>query len=126
MSEAKFTVLTSSSDQIAKTPEIAIIEFGAVKRLRGLPSATRRKNIRSILNRAAPMALAAGELIVMEKRELITRVANEYDVFGPLLMQLAEAQDELAILKGLIGAAEARLAIALANVEGEKPPVPIE
>ena len=66
------------------------------------------------------MAVAAAEIVAMEKTELIARVDEHYDVFGPLLMQLAEATNDPKLLVDVIQAAECRLAVALANVEGGK------
>jgi hypothetical protein len=66
------------------------------------------------------MAVIAREIAVMEKAELINKVDEKYEVFGPFLRQLADAKDGARALMELIGTAEIRLAVALANVEGDE------
>ena len=63
------------------------------------------------------MTVAAAELVGMEKGELITRVEEHHDVFGPMLTSLSEAAADAKMLVDLCQAAECRLAVALANVE---------
>jgi hypothetical protein len=65
------------------------------------------------------MAVVAAEIISLNKDELIARVAEQYDVLGPCLMWLAHAGDDARVVLDIIRAAEARLAVALANVEGD-------
>jgi len=65
------------------------------------------------------MAVVAAETISLNKDQLIPRVAEQYDVLGPCLMWLAHAGDDARVVLDIIRAAEARLAVALANVEGD-------
>lgn len=55
----------------------------------------------------------------MDKSELIERVSDKHEQFGPFLMQLAYAKDKARVMMELIGTAEVRLAVALANVDGD-------
>jgi NAD(P)H-hydrate repair Nnr-like enzyme with NAD(P)H-hydrate epimerase domain len=65
---------------------------------------------------AAQIALA---IVVKDKNELLKLVANRYETFGPALMELANASASAAALQEVIGSAEARLAVALAVIEGD-------
>ena len=102
----------------ATASEIAQLEFRALKTVRGLSQQERTEKFHNIISFLRPMAITAAEIIGTEKTELITRVGEHYDVFGPLLMQLANATNEAKVLADMIHAAECRLAVALANVEG--------
>jgi hypothetical protein len=55
----------------------------------------------------------------MHKPELILAVAEDIDEYGPRLRQFAEAKIAAELLRDILSGAEKRLAIALANVEGE-------
>jgi hypothetical protein len=102
----------------ATIAEMAQVEFRALKALRGLSRQDITAKFSGLTGFLGPMAVAAGEIVALEKAELITRVAEHYDVLGPLLMQLAEATSDAKLLVDVIQAAECRLAVALANVEG--------
>jgi hypothetical protein len=54
----------------------------------------------------------------MEKSELIQTVDKRYDTLGPALMAFAEAANDAETVRKLLTAAETRLAMALAVVEG--------
>jgi hypothetical protein len=66
------------------------------------------------------MAVLAGEIMAADKPKLITMVEKAYDELGPCLMQLAHAKEDARALMEMIGSAEIRLAVALANVEGDE------
>jgi hypothetical protein len=59
------------------------------------------------------------EIVVMTKAELIAKVEAGHDVFGELLLELADKKEDAKAILDVISAAEARLMVALANVEGE-------
>lgn len=71
-----------------------------------------------MIDRIRVAALVAVEFLVFDKDELIARAAADYETLGPVLMALADAADTLKGLREIVTAAELRLAIALANVEG--------
>jgi hypothetical protein len=49
-----------------------------------------------------------------------------FRAMGPSLRELAEAEKEIRMLGEMIAAAETRLAVALANVEGDEEPTAAE
>jgi hypothetical protein len=56
----------------------------------------------------------------VDKAKLIAMVEKAHDEFGPGLKLLADAKEDARALMELIGSAEVRLAVALANVEGDE------
>lgn len=102
----------------ATIAEMAQVEFRALKALRGLSHQDIAEKFGNVIEFLGPMTVAAAEVVALEKPELIAKVGDHYDVFGPLLMQLAEATKDAKLLVDVIQAAECRLAVALANVEG--------
>jgi hypothetical protein len=65
------------------------------------------------------MVVAAGEIVVMNKAELIAKVEAGHDVFGNTLLAIADTKEDVKAMLDVISAAEAQLMVALANVEGE-------
>ena len=61
----------------------------------------------------------AAELYVRDKAEVVKMVEEKYDAFGPGPMELADAFLDAQVLIDSIRSGEARLAVALAIVEGE-------
>jgi hypothetical protein len=104
----------------ATIKSIAAFEFAAVKEFRNLSKVERLRNAHGLVDRVRPMAVIAGEILAVPKEELIAKVADGYEILGPCLMQLADAKDDARALMELIGSAEVRLAVALANVEGDE------
>jgi hypothetical protein len=105
-----------SKKRPATTAEIAEVEFdGAVSRL---TKEQRAAAIADMLAKISAVLPLAYEIALASKDELVTRVDCEYDEIGPRLMELAQAGDAAKVLVELIGSAEARLAVALAVVEG--------
>jgi hypothetical protein len=102
----------------ATVEEIAAVEFAAMKQFRGLTRAERLRKIHDVW----PMAALAIEIVGLNKSELVARVAEKYESFGPALMRLAHAADRAKVQLDLISAAECRLAVALAVVEAEPLP----
>lgn len=119
MSSSKPALQVVPRGKPATVAEIAALEFRALKAVRGLSQKMRLQKSHAIVDGLRPMAVAAMEIVAMSKTELITKADDKHDVLGPLLMQLAYAKDDAKMLVDVIGAAEARLAIALANVEGD-------
>lgn len=103
----------------ATAANISMLEFKAVKRLRGLSSKQRIKKAHAIADSLRPMSVIALEIVVCEKAELIAKVQAGHDTFGPFLMELAHAKDNARALMEVLEAAEMRLAVALAVVEGD-------
>jgi hypothetical protein len=100
----------------ATTAEIAAVEFdGAVSRLTAGQRATA---IADLLETISPLLPLAYEIGLASKDELVARVEREYEELGPRLMQLLRAREAAEILHDMLDAAEARLAVALAVVEG--------
>jgi len=115
----ELTLITEPKRKAATVVEIAALKFKAIKQIRAVSKKQRLKNAHSMIERLRPMAVLAGEIVAMDKAELISRVRDRYDEFGPFLMMFAEARQTVAAVREIIGAAEARLAVALANVEGD-------
>jgi hypothetical protein len=65
------------------------------------------------------MVVAAGEIVTMNKAELIAKVEAGHDVFGELLLDIADKKEDAKAILDVISAAEARLVVALANVEAK-------
>jgi hypothetical protein len=82
----------------------------------GSHSRKRTEKIYGIISFLSPMAVAAAEIVALEKTELIARV-REHAVFGPLLKQLAYATSDARLLVDIIHAAECRLAAAPASLD---------
>jgi hypothetical protein len=92
----------------------------ALKQFRNLSKTERIQKIHDTVDRIRPMAVLASELLTKEKPELIALVDEQYKKFGPFLMQLAHATNDAKALANVIGAAEVRLAAALANIEDDE------
>lgn len=103
----------------ASVAEIAAVKFAAIKEFRGRTKMERLKRVHGIVDDVRALATVAAEIVAMNKEELIAKTSERYDQLGPLLMQLAHGRDDACLLMELIGSAETRLAVALANVEGE-------
>jgi hypothetical protein len=95
------------------------MEFAAVREFRGLTQEQRIKKAHAIVDRVRPMAVLAIEVVSMEKSDLIEAVEDKYEIFGQFLMDLADATKQARSLLEVISAAECRLAVALAVVEGD-------
>jgi hypothetical protein len=103
----------------ATIAEISVIEFRAIKLFRGLSQHKRLTKSHALVDGVRPMAVAAAEVLAMTKEELIEKVDEGHDLFGPMLKWLSNAGTDAQAIVDVIRAAESRLAIALANVEGE-------
>jgi hypothetical protein len=122
MSKHLKPIAGGASGPPATVAEIAAFEFGAIKEFRGLTKAERLRKTHSIADGVRAMAVLAAEIVAMDKPKLIAKVSEKYDVLGALLMEFAEAADDAKALLEIIQSAEARLAVALAVVEGDPPP----
>jgi hypothetical protein len=103
----------------ASVTEIAALEFAAVKEFRGLTKVERLKKVHGFADNVRALAVLSVEIVAKDKTELIAVVTAKYEEFGPFLMQLANARDNASLLMDLIASAETRMAVALANIEGE-------
>jgi hypothetical protein len=99
---------------------IVALEFAAVKEFRGCDKAKRLTKSHNMIERLRPMLVLAVELMALTKPELVEKLESEegHAVFGPFLMQLADAADTAKAVHELLHSAELRLASALAVVEG--------
>jgi hypothetical protein len=117
-------VINSGTDEPPATIEqMAAIEFKAASRLARMSKTKRTENLHAISMRVLQAACIACEFYARDKEEAIKMVAERYDIFGPALMELAKAADEARTLLEVIRTGEARLAVALAVVEGNTPPL---
>jgi hypothetical protein len=89
----RFDVIDNPPKPPATTAQIAALEFGAIVELAKLPKAKRIKNAHSLCDSVRVAAVIAGETVSLSKPELIKRVSARLDIFGPLLMEFAEARD---------------------------------
>jgi hypothetical protein len=120
----RFTVIDNPPKPPATTAQIAALEFAAIVEIAKLPKEKRIKNIHGLCDRVREVSVIAGEIVSQGKPELIQTVSARLDIFGPSLMELAEAGDAAMALVEIIRSAETRLAVVLAVVEGgdDEPP----
>jgi hypothetical protein len=97
--------------------QIAAFEFKSIKALRAMDAKQRMQRGHELIESLRGFLVIAGEIVSDDKAELITKVRTQYHVFGELLMDLAHAADRARTVLETITAAEARLAVALANIE---------
>jgi len=102
----------------ANIVEVASVEFQGLKGFFTMPKAERLQNTDALIDQIRPMAILAVELLAFEKVELIAKVSSDCERWGPFLATLADAVDALKALQDIVSAAEARMAIALATIEG--------
>ena len=102
----------------ATVTELAALEFGRVSDIASVTQEQRVEFLRAGATRVYQMAVLAAGFLAMDKAEAVKKVADQYDIFGPALMNFACAGNDARILLDLIKSAEVRLAVALAVVEG--------
>jgi hypothetical protein len=102
----------------ATTKGAAEIRFQPVKGIRRLPKEQRFKNSAGLVANVRPWTILASEILACSKKELIAKVEADHDAWGSFLADLDAAEDAARAINKLIGAAKARLAVALVNVEG--------
>jgi hypothetical protein len=120
-----FRIINGSADQPPATIEqMAALEFVAVKRLACMSKEQRTQKISNMATYAYQMVTIAMEFCIRDKADLVQLLREEYDTFGPALMSLAEAREDARALLDVISMGEARLAVALAVVEGDTEPPP--
>jgi hypothetical protein len=112
-----FTVIEGGK-KAATVEQLAAMQFGAIGRIARMPKAKRLKNLDDIAMNVRAFSLVAVEILVHDKAKLVELVAKDYDRFGPWLMELAHAAEDAEVLLNVLQSAEARLAVALAVVEG--------
>jgi hypothetical protein len=98
--------------------EIAALDF--VPEQFNMTKAQRIERAREMTESIHGAMLIALELLVVDKSALIARVREEHDELGAALLPLASAREAAETLRDLIGSAECRLAVALANVEPDE------
>jgi hypothetical protein len=99
--------------------KFAQMEFRALKLFRNMSQDERLRQSHGFVENIRPMVVAAGEIVVMTKADLITKVEAGHNVIGEMLLDLANTKEDAKAILDVISAAEARLVVALANVEGE-------
>ena len=112
-----FTVIEGDK-KAATVDKIAALQFGAVARIALMPKAKRQKNLNDIAMNVRAFSLVAVEFLGHDKAKLVELVDQNYDRFGPWLMELTHAAEDAEVLLNVLQSAKARLAIALAVVEG--------
>jgi hypothetical protein len=58
------------------------------------------------------MGVVAGEVVIMDKAELIAKVEAGHDVFGEMLLGLAKAKEDAKVILDALSAADARLMLS--------------
>ena len=101
--------------------EIASVEFLGLKDFFTMSKDERFRDTEALIEQIRPMAILAVELLAFDKLDLIAKVSSDHR-WGPLLTALADTVDSLKALQEIVGAAEARMTIALANIEGANDP----
>src|SRR6266508_1132774 len=114
---AKRLSVIENNSPPATHASIAALQFSDVKLFRNMTQAQRLKKSHDIADAVRPVAVLAAELLAIDKAELVAKVKTEYEVLGPMLMWLAHGAENARCMMNIIKSAEARLAIALANVE---------
>ena len=118
MAKATLKNITTPSPP-ATVAQIAAVKFRGTGPYKRMGSRGRLTNAHALVDRLRPMCVVAIELMSMHKAELIKRVDEHHDTFGQALMELNEAGKDAAAMLDVISSAEARLMVALANVEGD-------
>ena len=122
MSDAPQLTVHSSPRTPVSVSQLAAMEFKGAKDIAAMSKDERLRKIHGLVDNVRPMAVLAGELMAFDKDELIAKVAANIELHGPFLMALAHAGDDLKALQNIVMSAEMRLAVALANVEGDPGP----
>ena len=108
----------SARKQRMTVKQIAAMQFTAQRAMRAHSKQERVELTAGLVEKVKLPAVVAVEIIAMTKKELVDHVAGDLEKWGPSLMALAEAHDDAKALCEIIGTAEARLAVAVATVEG--------
>jgi hypothetical protein len=106
----------------ATIDEMAAAEFQDLKAFFKMPKDDRLRNINVLIEQIRPMAILAVELLEFDKLELIAKVSADPARLSAFLTGIADAVDALEALKDIVSVAEARMVIALANIEGVRDP----
>lgn len=110
-------VIDTPRGKPATHAEIASIEFKGVGEYRAMSQKQRVTRLRKAYDEIYAMSVLASQIVAHDKPKLVEIVTEKYDEFGPFLMMLANARERAFGITELIGAAECRLAAALAVVE---------
>jgi CheY-like chemotaxis protein len=101
--------------------EIASVECDALKGLFAVSKDDRLRNINALIEQIRAGAIVSFELLEFDKTELIAKASADWHQWASLLSALADTIDSLKALQEIVGAAETRMAVALANIEGADP-----
>jgi predicted ATPase with chaperone activity len=108
----------SARKQRATVKQIAAMQFTAQRAFRRHSKKERVELTAGLAEKVKLPAVVAVEIIAMTKKELVDHVAGDLEKWGSSLMEFAKAHDDAKALCEIIGTAEARLAVAVATVEG--------
>ena len=73
--------------------ENAAVEFKAADEFRHLSKEKRRRRLDDRMDHLYQTMAFALQILALDKQELMNKVAQEYDLFGPLLIQLSDASN---------------------------------
>jgi hypothetical protein len=101
--------------------EIASVEFDALIGLVAVSRDDRLRDINALIEQIRAGTIVSFELLGFAKTELIAKASADWHQWASFLSALADTIDSLKALQEIVGAAEARMAVALANIEGDDP-----
>ena len=110
-------IINNPPSNPATHSEIAALEFGAVAEFRAMSREERRDKVKKMFEGLYTVAVLSAEIVGRDKASLIQTIEENYTVWGPSLMALAGAREDVRAISDLIGSAEGRLASAMAVVE---------
>jgi hypothetical protein len=102
----------------ATEDQIAALEFPAIKQFRAMSKAKRAERALELTNEVYKAVQIALETMSRDKAEIVAMVRSNHDLWGGALLEFAESGRAAAALLEIIQSAEARLAVAVAVVEG--------
>jgi hypothetical protein len=100
----------------APSADIAMMEIRVLKAIRGLSKEERTKRSIAIGRSLRPMAVLAADIVALSKAELGAKVADQSELFGGFLTDLAQAKADAKALLDVVRVAESSIAAALAAV----------
>jgi hypothetical protein len=113
-------LIKSDGGPPATRAQIAALEFGPVQGLRDLSQRERLAELAELEESLHAPVLAAGEIIALDKAELIARTREPGDATEAVVTILADATARARGLVDVLISAECRLRVALANPEADE------
>ena len=110
---------SASECKLPTVSEIASVEFDTLIGLFDVSKDERQRDINALIEQIRTAAIVSFELLGFDKAELIAKASADWRQWASLLSALADTIDSLKALQEIVGAAEARTAVALANIEGD-------